>query len=60
MENKKEVIIAIGDGSNYLHAERYETYFEHVDSNHMSVIMTKRIWKGKVKIIIEKIGDEDA
>ncbi len=56
---KKEVIIAEGDNSDYIHGEDsegnplYETSFE--TKNHRNTIFTKKRWKGKVKITIEKL-----
>jgi len=49
----KEEIIAIADGSDYLHGELYETNFD--TKYYSSTIFTKNIWKGKVKITIEKL-----
>jgi len=51
--NKKEEILAEADGSDYNHAGLYETSFE--TKTHRNVIFTKNIWKGKVKITIEKV-----
>ena len=52
----KETIIAESDGSDYLHAGKYEQSFEH--EHHMSMIFTSKIFTGKVKITIESIGEK--
>lgn len=53
----KEVIIAEGDGSLYIHAdEAFETLFEY--GHYQSVIFTQNVWKGRVKITIEKLKED--
>ena len=55
----KEQIIAEADNSDYIHGEDsngkplYETSFD--TENHSNTIFTKKRWKGKVRITIEKI-----
>ena len=53
----KEEIIAIADGSDYLHDELYETAFD--TKYYSNIIFTKNIWKGKVKITIEHIKEKN-
>lgn len=51
----KEIIMAEGDNTDYIHGELYETSFE--TGSHINTIFTKNRWKGKVKITIEKLKE---
>ena len=51
----REVIIAAADGSDYKHSELYETAFD--TKYYSNIIFTRKIWKGKVRITIEKIEE---
>jgi len=51
-----EEIIADADGADEVHGDLFEITFE--SEIHAHVIFTKKRWKGRVKITIERISEE--